>query len=675
MRCSSPRRCSTLNPVEIDEWEKLLDRCIRVGKCDLVIRDWAPVALSLKQSGTGEERIQSLKAKLLRCHDIMNELDMPDPKPVIPADLTTELRERCIEKNDRGGEELDWHLAAQVIAKHIHFVSYVDGEKKLLYYDPSDGTWKPGAEELITKVAREAFRNKMSRYMREEIVADLQDTNYVFADEPDRPGEVLNLMNGVLEIASGKLMPHSPDFHFRNVLPVRYNPRAVATGILRFLEEATEDDLNKALRILEGYAYCLMPGYPIQKIITLLGNGNNGKSIALGILTSFLGKKNIATIPLQELSGNRFARKNLRHTMANVSGDVNGGFLQDTSIIKQLTGGDYTDGETKFQQERAIWKNDSKLLYAFNQLPVSRDMSKAFYRRFELIQMLMDFTGREDKNLLSKLTTGEELSGLLNLLTKVFIPALTLKEEFHDPMTVEEIRLVYNLSANPALAFIQEHVRADPEGQIVAMELYNHMVNWCKERGVSPPKPESFGYTLIQQSGIFVQNKRVQENNVRTQYYVGIRYVEELDLEIEETAVQKHEPPFPSTPHTIIEALRFYYSKYLDKYDGAVGAFFNHYMTRASIMYRFEKPTPPQTPTPLESGCPSYEDAATVQMAFSQDINIAYFDRDLVFHAQDIAFVPPEWVGPLIKKGVARVVGKPPEDLTGAKNRLESDWK
>ena len=602
----------------------------------------------------------------------MNGLDMPDPDPVIPPVLIKELTENCLQKKENGNEELDWHLASQIIARHIHFVSYVDGEKKLLFFDPADGTWKTGAEELITKVAREAFRNKMSRYMREEIIADIQDVNYVFADEPDRPDAYLNLLNGVLEVSSGKLLPHSPEFYFRNVLPVKYNHRAVSTRILKFLEDATSDDLNKALRILEGYAYCLMPGYPIQKIVTLLGNGNNGKSIALGILTSFLGKKNIATIPLQELSGNRFARKNLRHTMANVSGDVNGGFLQDTSIIKQLTGGDYTDGETKFQQERVIWKNDSKLLYAFNQLPVSRDMSKAFYRRFELIQMLMDFTGREDKNLLSKLTTGEELSGLLNLLTKVFIPALTLKEEFHDPMTVEEIRLVYNLSANPALAFIQEHVRADPEGQIVAMELYNHMVNWCKERGVSPPKPESFGYTLIQQSGIFVQNKRVQENNVRTQYYIGIRYVEELDLEIEETAVQKHEPPFPSTPHSIIEALRFYYSKYLDKYDGAVGAFFNHYMTRASIMYRFEKPTPPQTPTPLQK---EFVLAATVLMDFSKDISLSYYDQDVSFLSGESRKVPPEWVRPLMKMGAAKPHGEAPTPIEQFKSNVEANWK
>ena len=51
-----------------------------------------------------------------------------------------------------------------------------------------------------------------------------------------------------------------------------------------------------------------------------------------------------------------------------------------------------------------------------------------------------------------------------------------------------------------------------------------------------------------------------------------------------------------------------------------------------------------------------YSKAATILAYFREDISIAYYDIDMKFHAQDVAYIPPEWVDTLVRRGSIRVV-------------------
>ena len=77
----------------------------------------------------------------------------------------------------------------------------------------------------------------------------------------------------------------------------------------------------------------------------------------------------------------------------------------------------------KYVQEPIQFVNYSKQIYATNELPKITDNSHAFFRR-PIIKFPKAFTlvnGKKDPGLISKLTTGEELSGLLNEAIKGWI--------------------------------------------------------------------------------------------------------------------------------------------------------------------------------------------------------------------------------------------------------------
>ena len=50
-------------------------------------------------------------------------------------------------------------------------------------------------------------------------------------------------------------------------------------------------------------------------------------------------------------------------------------------------------------------------------------------------------------------------------------------------------------------------------------------------------------------------------------------------------------------------------------------------------------------------------------MRFLEDISLAYYDVDKKFHAEDIAYVPPEWVETLVRRGTASVIHVPEEKI------------
>ena len=64
------------------------------------------------------------------------------------------------------------------------------------------------------------------------------------------------------------------------------------------------------------------------------------------------------------------------------------------------------------------------MYFSANQMPKVSEDTKAFYRRFDFIELENDFSQSDDPNLLNKITTEDQLSGLLNLILKIFWPIL-----------------------------------------------------------------------------------------------------------------------------------------------------------------------------------------------------------------------------------------------------------
>jgi putative DNA primase/helicase len=170
---------------------------------------------------------------------------------------------------------------------------------------------------------------------------------YIRVDAPELwtqpPVDAINVLNGLLDVRTRKLRPHSHEFLSAVQLPVAFDPAARCPAWDKFIAEVFPGD-SEAIA-WEIPAWLMMPTNPIQKAVLLLGEGSNGKSTYLRACVAFIGKSNTAALSLHKLEQDKFAAARLMGKLANVCPDLPTGHLTSTMMFKALTGGDVLSAE------------------------------------------------------------------------------------------------------------------------------------------------------------------------------------------------------------------------------------------------------------------------------------------------------------------------------------------
>ena len=110
--------------------------------------------------------------------------------------------------------------------------------------------------------------------------------------------------------------------------------------------------------------------------------------------------------------------------------------------------------------------NFTPLIFSANKAPLIREDSDAMWRRLLIIEFPNQFMGnKDDKHHIEKLTTAEELSGLLNLALEG-LKRLREKGSFSHISSMKDTRREYLIKSNPAPVFIEEGCEIDPESWV-----------------------------------------------------------------------------------------------------------------------------------------------------------------------------------------------------------------
>jgi phage/plasmid-associated DNA primase len=95
------------------------------------------------------------------------------------------------------------------------------------------------------------------------------------------------------------------------------------------------------------------------------------------------------------------------------------------------------------------------VIFSANKIPYSDDTGHAYYKRWLILHFERSFReGAKDINLIHKLTTDNELSGLLNLAL-VGLKQLEKDWSFRD-ISVEDVKRDYERKSNIVKAFLQD---------------------------------------------------------------------------------------------------------------------------------------------------------------------------------------------------------------------------
>jgi len=356
------------------------------------------------------------------------------------------------------------------------FITFNDTEELYVY---EKGIYQPWGKSFVKGLCEKYLGKEASTWRVNEVTNHIERSTYIDRSKIDADINLICVENGILNLKTKKLMPHTPDVVFLNKIPVNYNPDADCPKIKQFFKEVCYAEDIPTMQELFGY--CLYRSYPIHKAAMLIGEGSNGKSKTIGLLRKFLGQENVSSKELGELVNDRFATIELYGKLANVCAEITPDALRRTGIFKALTGQDLITAARKFKGAFSF-VNYAKLIYSANKLPMTGDKSYAFYRRWILLSFPNTFEGKNaDPNILEKLTTPEELSGLLNWALDG-LNRLLKNGDFTYGKTVEEVQEQYEELSDPVYAYVKEYLEVNLGEAIAKDELYEHHVKWCRER-------------------------------------------------------------------------------------------------------------------------------------------------------------------------------------------------
>jgi len=238
------------------------------------------------------------------------------------------------------------------------------------------------------------------------------------SDDWDQDEFLFQCNNGILILTDGSFIEGKPDYMISQSSGIDYDPDAKCPVFDQFLIDIMDGDEELAEYLLMCLGYSLSGLTDEQCMFILNGNGANGKSVLLDLMSHIFGDYLVHTRfdaflkKYNSTSTNDLARlSKARMVKANESGV---GKNWDEERIKEITGGDKITARFLYA-EHFDYRSRIKLWCATNNLPKTNDLSDAFWRRMVVIPFDRQFKGDDrDTNILEKLK--REASGILNRL-------------------------------------------------------------------------------------------------------------------------------------------------------------------------------------------------------------------------------------------------------------------
>jgi len=408
------------------------------------------------------------------------------------------------------------NILADQIIKTNPIVTFEDtGE--IYRYHPNKGVYVQDGEVFIEKeIQKHLGVNTKNKHISETIGAIKRKTYSTRASFTSSP-ILLVVKNGLLDIYTGVLYPYDSTHFSISTLPVKYDPDAECPNFIKFLTEVV--DYEGYVTLKEFIGYCLMKKYTYHKALMLYGKGRNGKSTFLKVIEQLFGEDNISHVALHDLS-ERFASSDLYGKMVNICDDLSSKDLQNTGNFKTLTSGGSLRAEKKFKPS-FTFNNTAKLIFATNSFPRTSDNTLAFFSRWLIVTFsrIFEYGKNADPDLIERLTTDDELSGILNWALDGLYQ-LRKNGYFIYDKTPNEIKRMWHSLNFGINGFLNNNTVKKTNGMVPKKKLHKEYKKYCQVNHLPVMSYSQFCKELYRRK--YISKTRSTANASRVQCFKGI---------------------------------------------------------------------------------------------------------------------------------------------------------
>lgn len=411
------------------------------------------------------------------------------------------------------------------------------------FYVHDGGVWVPNAGRIEAEIARLLGNRYRSAHGRNalDLIRFSPHTARITRDPHPR---YINVPNGMVDWAAGKLLPHSPRHLSTVQLPVEYHPDATCPTFERFLADVLPPDCCQPRGDSPGFiwellGYAIYSGNPLHVAVLLYGKGRNGKGTLIRVLKRLLGERNCSTVTLHELAENRFRAATLFGKLANLAGDLDSRWLESTAMFKAITGGDTIQGEHKYGAafDFQPW---ALPFYSTNNAFGSADSSEGWVARWVVVPFPVSFIGREDRGLDARLQTDAELRGILRRGIDA-LPALMNRGRLPEPQSVRDAKATFVSASDAVRSWLKDQCTIRPDAWTPRTDLYAAYTRHVGADGGKRLAAHHFYNRIEQVNGIDAATRR------GTRGFKGIRLARPSDADEGAWGAQGAGSPLPPT--------------------------------------------------------------------------------------------------------------------------------
>ena len=157
---------------------------------------------------------------------------------------------------------------------------------------------------------------------------------YKSRKEIDADINIINLENGLYDIANNILKPHYPEYLSISQKPFSFDSIAKPKLFGKFLSQVLyPSEIRTAIEVA---AYTFYRDCPFEYYFKLNGHGANEKSVFTGLLTKMHGEKNVSNVSLLSLINNRFALSDLEFKDALLHDYFKSFFVDALVLLKNV---------------------------------------------------------------------------------------------------------------------------------------------------------------------------------------------------------------------------------------------------------------------------------------------------------------------------------------------------
>lgn len=406
-----------------------------------------------------------------------------------------------------------WHIekdAGERVA--VEMLSQVKDLEAGLYDTVKNAEGKSQRDKFVSWVKTQRYATKAQAAARTlRYTGKLNATTRDFDTQP----MLLNVANGVVDLTTGNLLGHDPNYLFRQQSSASYNPEAKAPMWQKFLDRMMPDpDMQAYLQRVVGYT---LTGRTDEQVFFMHhGVTKNGKSLFLDVAEAALGSYS-QTVPPQTLLAKRqeqhpadVARMEGRR-MLQLSETAQGARL-DEALVKRLSGGDTVTARGMGEEFREF-RMMGKVHLVTNHLPhINHD--EATMRRLRLIHWGVTLPEEERDPTLAAKIIATELSGVLAWAVE---GCLEWQRQGLNPPSVAVIDTEeYVMREDQLGEWINSRLRVNPNTRSTNEQIYSSYTLWCDFMRIKPMSNTALGLELTKR-GFEKWN-----SNSRRGYYVDI---------------------------------------------------------------------------------------------------------------------------------------------------------